>query len=64
MSIIQKLPMVVGEHTVLQPLCPGCGMLLRRTIPSTDTVPSLRSYACDECAASVIESTDHQLRQR
>jgi len=56
MLAMQTLPMVVGEHTVRRPLCPGCGLLLRRTIPSADTISDLRSYVCDECAVSVTES--------
>jgi hypothetical protein len=64
MLAIQKLPMVVGEHIVLQPFCPGCGLLLRRTSPRADAIADLRSYACDECAVSVTESADGQDKPR
>ena len=58
---IQKLPMIVGERTVLHPFCPGCGMLLRRTIPDADTISNVRSYGCERCAVFVTESFDDQV---
>jgi hypothetical protein len=60
MLALRDLMRPVGEHNLLQPVCPICSRPLRltRTTAKAGDVSELRTYGCTGCGVWLTEAAD------
>jgi hypothetical protein len=66
MLATRRLMRAVGDYTILQPVCPACGMTLRlsRITPGTDSLSDRYTYSCQPCGLWVTEAADARVTGR